>query len=131
MRSSKLELGLQLILLLIVVLLLLGGYVFFISSRLTIPGFCVLRSTTGLLCAFCGGTRALESLVSGNIVAAIRYNMFVVLLIPVFFVACFLLLRCIWQRRSLASIQMPVIYIWLFLIFLVLFTVVRNLLLLF
>lgn len=38
------------------------------------PGFCAFHSLTGLPCAFCGGTRAVRSLVAGNWEHALYLN---------------------------------------------------------
>jgi hypothetical protein len=38
------------------------------------PGFCVFHSATGLPCGFCGGTRAVRSLVAGDWDRAVYLN---------------------------------------------------------
>lgn len=44
---------------------------------------CPFRLTTGWWCPFCGGTRAASRLVRGDVGAALRYNGFVVALVPI------------------------------------------------
>lgn len=46
------------------------------------PG-CTFRRLTGLECPGCGGTRALRSLICGDIGAAIRYNPFIIAALPI------------------------------------------------
>jgi hypothetical protein len=44
---------------------------------------CAFHSLTGLFCPGCGGTRALYSLLHGDFLAAIHYNLFAILLAPI------------------------------------------------
>lgn len=43
---------------------------------------CPFLAITGLWCPFCGGTRALDALASGEVVTAVGMNVLVVLLVP-------------------------------------------------
>jgi hypothetical protein len=43
---------------------------------------CPLHATTGLWCPLCGGLRAVDALVHGDVVAAMQLNLLVVLLLP-------------------------------------------------
>ncbi|MCL1903400.1 MAG: DUF2752 domain-containing protein [Oscillospiraceae bacterium] len=53
-------------------------FVDIIVRVLSIAGDCNLYSLTGILCPACGGTRAMAFLLRGNILAALRYNIWVV-----------------------------------------------------
>jgi Protein of unknown function (DUF2752) len=50
----------------------LGAVLNLTSGELGIP--CLLRSTTGLDCPFCGTTRMMGSLLQGDVLAALRFN---------------------------------------------------------
>jgi hypothetical protein len=43
---------------------------------------CPLHATTGLWCPLCGGLRAVDALVHGDVVVALQLNLLVVLLVP-------------------------------------------------
>jgi hypothetical protein len=43
---------------------------------------CIFHAVTGLYCLGCGGTRAVHSLLNGDIIKALGYNAFLVLLLP-------------------------------------------------
>lgn len=49
------------------------------------PG-CTFRKLTGLSCPGCGGTRALRALISGEPWAAICYNPFIIISLPILFI---------------------------------------------
>jgi hypothetical protein len=44
---------------------------------------CPLHTVTGLWCPLCGGTRAVQALVAGDLGAAVQMNLLVVLAVPV------------------------------------------------
>lgn len=48
---------------------------------------CPFLALTGLWCPFCGGTRAVDALASGELTAALGLNLLVVLAVPVLLVA--------------------------------------------
>ena len=54
------------------------------------PSLCLVRWATGCHCPGCGMTRAVSSMVHGDIAAAIRFNGLVVVVFP--------LLCCLWAR---------------------------------
>jgi hypothetical protein len=53
-----------------------------VSSTSLLPP-CPFLAITGLWCPFCGGTRALDALVAGDLGAALGLNLLVVLAVPV------------------------------------------------
>lgn len=63
-------------------------------GRLAVLPPCPLHALTGLWCPLCGGTRAVEALVSGDVGAALGLNLLVVLAVPVAVVA--------WARWTVA-----------------------------
>ncbi|WP_426566929.1 DUF2752 domain-containing protein [Angustibacter sp. McL0619] len=56
-------------------------------------GYCPFLALTGLPCPFCGGLRAVWDLEHGDLTAAVRSNLLVVLVLPVLVVAVLTWLR--------------------------------------
>ncbi len=92
-------------------------------NRGLLPG-CPLKELTGLDCPLCGGTRAAHALLTGDVGAAIDFNVFATLVvIPLL---AFLTVRvtvALWRGRPV-SIPSPT---WLAVAALFAFGVVRNL----
>ena len=57
---------------------------FVAGTALEIITHCQTHSLFGIYCPLCGGTRALGSLMAGDILSAIKYNVGLVLAIPCF-----------------------------------------------
>jgi len=51
-------------------------------SQASILPPCPFLAVTGLWCPFCGGTRATEALVAGDVTAALGLNLLVVVMVP-------------------------------------------------
>lgn len=88
--------------------------------------FCLLHKLTGWLCPGCGSLRAFHELLHGHFLDAFRLNPLVVTLIPL---AGFHLLRC-WRRRARdaeASWAVSERWIWIGIVVLIVFGVLRNL----
>ncbi|MFR1809659.1 MAG: DUF2752 domain-containing protein [Pygmaiobacter massiliensis] len=89
---------------------------------------CYFYQTTGFYCLGCGGSRAVLALMHGNFTDALRYNAFVVLLLP--FLAYFLLsvlIETICGRRILRRPKLPG-WAWICLALVAAaFTIIRNL----
>lgn len=64
---------------------------------------CPFKTVTGYGCPGCGSTRMLHMLVHGDVVAAARYNVVALLMVPVL---GWLWLR--WSRRSLGMRPLPI-----------------------
>ena len=74
---------------------------------------CMLKKTAGIPCPGCGGTRALRSLASGDILASLRYNSFATygaILYFVFFVTHTLEIV---TKERIKGIKFRLIYLWL------------------
>ena len=83
---------------------------------------CLLKSVTGLSCPGCGGLRALNAVVSGNFYEAHVLNPLVMLIIA------YSLVRLVeGPRRFLAGLEQKASYNWALILFLLGFTIVRNL----
>ena len=74
---------------------------------------CYFHLLTGLYCPGCGGLRAIHQLLHGNLAAAARLNLLVILSLP----AAVL----VWRVRSIRAL-----WLWVFLAFSAVFAVVRN-----
>lgn len=88
---------------------------------------CILKATTGLDCPGCGALRASHQLLHGNIGAAFSLNPLLILLAPV---AGLLLLNQAVGRmrgRPLFHIKLPGYLIWILLVVVIAFTILRNL----
>jgi hypothetical protein len=72
------------------------GYVTLWPTEYRIP--CALNHFTGLECPGCGTTRALASLVEGDLAAAFSFNQ-LIFFIPLFFVALYLAKRSRYQKQ--------------------------------
>lgn len=68
----------------LVALIILATIILVYMGIVRLP--CLIRDTTGLYCSFCGGTRAIFALLSGNFYQAIRYNLIIFIDIPLLLV---------------------------------------------
>ena len=55
-----------------------------LSERIAIP--CIFHKITGLYCPGCGITRAIKSLIKGDIYSSFRNNMLLYIVVPLIFV---------------------------------------------
>lgn len=90
-----------------------------------LPDLCPLHRTTGLWCPLCGGTRATRELMHGDLLAAMGYNPFALVLevVVMVLVARWLLAWLRGQRRPLVTGREGI----LLGVALAVFAVVRNL----
>ncbi|MFF5204508.1 DUF2752 domain-containing protein [Streptosporangium sp. NPDC000396] len=87
---------------------------------------CPFLTLTGFYCPGCGGLRAVHALAHGDLVAALGFNPFVVVMVPV--------LAFLWGRWALRSWQgrpfngkaVHPAYVWLFLVLMIVFWIARN-----
>ncbi len=85
---------------------------------------CPVAALTGLRCPGCGTMRALHLILHGEVIAAFRMNCLSVLLLPVILVS--LILGMLSGEDRLFGRPQARTFIQVFIIVLVLFTVVRN-----
>ena len=74
---------------------------------------CKLKEVTGIPCPGCGGTRAVKSLLKGNILSSLYYNAFVVyvaIMYGIFFVT-HTLQRI--SRGKIKGIKFRMLYVWI------------------
>ncbi len=117
-----------------------------IIAKVALHYVCPIYSLTGLLCAGCGATRALSSILAGNIALAWRQNLLFVLMFAalVWQGLTLLLQRCVKVEKSLPRLLRPVSFssgdscrnrrnylnpklLWLLLGVALIFMIVRNL----
>jgi hypothetical protein len=89
---------------------------FFDPSRFAFYPQCPFHKWTGLDCPGCGGLRALHQLLHGLVLAALRFNAFVVLSVPL---GGFFALLEIWKkfRGQSAASAIPIRALWLWMYF--------------
>ncbi len=73
-------------------------------SKTTLTPPCPLRALTGLDCPLCGATRATHALTRGDVLAALDFNAFYVVLLPIVIVAVALWLV---RGRTPAIVRRP------------------------
>lgn len=104
--------------------------ILYVKGIISFPwyGACSIYSTTGLLCPTCGGTTATASLLQGNVIKALKINLFVVVSYPLIIYYCLKGVYYVLSGNTLAnlSINTKLIYFWCS--FLVVFTILRNIL---
>lgn len=101
--------------------------VLFLCDPVRVPIYpqCVFHRVTGLDCPGCGSLRALHALLHGDFAAALHFNAFLVLSLPLF---AWLGLR-IAGRNMRAEPVAPFrpVWLWLYLAAFVMFGIIRNL----
>jgi len=108
-------------------ILVLGGLLFFFNpSEHSFFPVCHFHETTGLLCAGCGASRAIYYLLHGHLATAFRFNPLLVLSLPL--IGWGLARYAVGTLRNQpTSLSIRPMWLWLMLVGLVAFTVVRNL----
>ncbi len=87
---------------------------------------CLFRAFTGYLCPGCGTTRALHQLLNGHVAAAFRLNPLMMLLLPyVGYSAASAGLEMV-CGRTLPRVFIRPAFIWILLVVIVLFWILRN-----
>lgn len=92
---------------------------------------CLFYKITGLFCPGCGGTRSVHALMDGNLIASIRYNPIV--LYGVFIYIWYMIsntIEYVSKHKIKIGMKYHDIYLWIGLVLLILFCLIRNFLLL-
>lgn len=100
--------------------------IFYSLGNHLIPYQCWINDEFGILCPTCKGTRAMASLLSGDVSQAIEYNLLVVFLFPVILYYWVKIAFFILRERSLLNIPFNLKFVYLILISAVVFTLLRN-----
>jgi hypothetical protein len=98
----------------------------FDPSRHGFYPFCTFYRTTGLLCPGCGCLRAMHHLLHGEVIAALRCNVLLILSLPL--LAGYVLRRMLNPRRGTTQVlTVHPVWLWCALGMLILFGILRNL----
>lgn len=89
---------------------------------------CTFKSLTGLECPGCGGQRAIHFLLHGQILTAMRYNLFFVIALPFLclFYIRFVQVYILEQKQFLRSFAFSPYFAYALLIGVILFFILRN-----
>jgi hypothetical protein len=110
-----------------VVMAVAGALILFFCDpiRVAIYPVCVFHRVTGLNCPACGSLRALHQLLHGNFIAALHFNAFTVLSLPLFAsVGVYFAMR---PSTGDSAARIRPLWIWLYLAAFVVFGILREL----
>jgi Protein of unknown function (DUF2752) len=88
---------------------------------------CILFQYTGKHCPGCGSTRALHSLLHGDLRQALAYNLFIPFLVPFLGVRALRVWYGAMRRRPAPPWRLPTWVTWAFLVCMLTYAVLRNL----
>lgn len=98
------------------------------SDKENIYLICPFKVLTGLDCPACGGQRSVHHLLHLEIFQALRYNAFFVLLIPyLLFLIYYEIRKVFWEIPKPNNFFISSKMLWIFLISLLIFGIIRNL----
>ena len=86
----------------------------FIEYNIGIP--CIFHELTGLYCPGCGATRAIAALIKLNFYQAIRYNLIIIVLLPLF------IIYSLYQKKE----KIPKIVFYIISFIIIMFGILRN-----
>ncbi len=112
------------ILLAVLTMVITAFYFFWNPSEITALPLCPFKNLTNYLCPGCGGQRAFHQILHGNFADAFHSNLLVYLLLP------FVLLKILDELFETTISKFILLNnkgIWIFLGFLIVFTILRNL----
>lgn len=116
-----------LIITLVVALLLVFGFIYYALDPASSQLFpqCLFFSLTGYKCPGCGSQRAIHALLNGDVVGAFRYNALLLIAVPWIALCLFAETQRMRRPRLYARLNAPLL-IWLFLIVVILWWLLRN-----
>ena len=111
----------------IVALLLVFGLIYYALDPASSQLFpqCIFLSLTGYKCPGCGSQRAIHALLNGDVVGAFRYNALLLIAVPWIALCLFAEAQRTRRPRLYARLNPPLL-IWLFLIMVILWWLLRN-----
>ena len=103
-----------------------AALILFFCDPVRVPIYpqCLFYQVTGLDCPGCGSLRAMHALLHGNIAAALHFNAFLVLSLPLFAGLGFVFLR---GRKTASAFRIKPVWLWLYLAALAIFAIARDL----
>jgi hypothetical protein len=104
-----------------------GAALLFVFDPVTVPFYpaCMFHRLTALDCPGCGGLRALHELLHGRVVAAMHYNLIVVLSVPIFVWLGWRVARGVLGDKP--GVDLRPAWVWAYLGVWIVFGVLRNL----
>ena len=112
------------ILLAVLTMVITAFYFFWNPSEITSLTLCPFKNFTGLYCPGCGGQRAFHQILHGNFVQAFHSNFLIYLFLPLFL---FKISDELFETTISKFFLLNNKEIWIFLGFLICFTILRNL----
>jgi hypothetical protein len=107
------------------VLTVITAYYFFINpSEMNFGIRCLFFKTTGLYCPGCGGQRAFHAFLHGDFYEAFQDNLLIFMVLPLIVLK---FLEEIFNKKLLPNIIYSTKFLIPFIVFVVIFTVLRNL----
>lgn len=125
--ERKLELFLVLFFVLIIVAVLIYVQYPYTVSQLTGYTGCSVYETFDIKCPTCRGTRAVSALMDGRLFDALQYNALVIVTIPIVLYYGIRTSVFILKGNSMEELRINTKFIWFWLVVIILFTVIRNL----
>ncbi len=114
---------------LMLVLGIILAYLFVRSEYVNIIPECRIYQEFGILCPSCGGTRAVISMTNGNIFDALRYNLIISIgIIYLIIVDIVYIINLKYRNKKIEKLILNPYYTILFVVILVVYTVIRNIL---
>ncbi|MEY4539104.1 MAG: hypothetical protein RLZZ306_861 [Bacteroidota bacterium] len=112
------------ILLAVLTIVITAFYFFWNPSEITSSPLCPFKNLTGFYCPGCGGQRAFHQILHGNLIEAFHSNLLIYLFLP------FFILKISDELFDTTNSRFFLLNnegIWIFLGFLICFTILRNL----
>ena len=112
------------ILLAVMTIVITAFYFFWNPSEITSLPLCPFKNLTNFYCPGCGGQRAFHQILHGNFVEAFHSNFLIYLFLPLFILKIYdEIFDTTFSKKFLLTNK----GIWIFLGFLIIFTILRNL----
>ena len=103
-----------------------AALILFFCDPVRVPIYpqCLFHQVTGLDCPGCGSLRAMHALLHGNIAAAVRFNAFLVLSLPLL---AWLVFKFLSRKPAAQPFQFRPLWLWMYLAAFIIFGIVRDL----
>ncbi|MEE0914808.1 MAG: DUF2752 domain-containing protein [Ruminococcus sp.] len=97
----------------------------FVSKNITLP-MCIFYKYTGMYCAGCGETRAVNALLEGNVLLALRQNALIIIALLVAIILYIETILKVVFEKKFKSLILNYKFMWTFLGFLFVYSILRN-----
>lgn len=131
MRSVGIQRALEVFLVIFFLAVVIGSiyYVnnpYIVSQAIGYTG-CTINETFGIQCPTCGGTRAISAVFNGELIMALQHNTLIVISVPILLYYGIKVTTLVISGFPLTELRVSKAGLWLWLLFAVLFTIIRNL----